>query len=115
MSWPATSSSVFHAPARNISLLSEVALEPPPTYSCASGISEADSDIRNLLHAPSSSGAAAEDKMASSSDEDTSDEAFAGRHAALEAEEQQRFNTLAGKTKSSCQCCQSNVLHVSSS
>ena len=36
--------------------------------------------------------------MVSSSDEDTSDEAFAARHAALEAEEQQRFNTLAGKS-----------------
>lgn len=68
-------------------------------------MSEADSDIKDLLHAPSSSGAAAKDKLVSSSDEDTSDEAFAGRHAALEAEEQQRFNTLAGKIKSRCECC----------
>ena len=37
--------------------------------------------------------------MLSSSDEDTCDEAFAGRHAALEAEEQQRFNTLAGMSR----------------
>ena len=64
-----------------------------------SGISEADSDIRDLLHAPSGSGVAADNKMMGSSDEDTSDEAFAGRHAALEAEEQQRFNTLAGRSR----------------
>lgn len=71
------------------------------------GISEADSDIRDLLHAPSGSAVAPKDRMVSSSDEDTSDEAFAGRHAALEAEEQQRFNTLAGENQisSSCDCC----------
>ena len=33
----------------------------------------------------------------SSSDEDISDEAFAARHAVLEAEEQQRFNSFAGE------------------
>lgn len=41
--------------------------------------------------------AAAGGASASSSDEDTSDEAFAARHAGLEAEEQQRFNSFAGE------------------
>ncbi len=41
--------------------------------------------------------AAAAGACASSSDEDTSDEAFAARHAGLEAEEQQRFNSFAGE------------------
>lgn len=43
------------------------------------------------------SDAAAAGACASSSDEDTSDEAFAARHAGLEAEEQQRFNSFAGE------------------
>ena len=64
------------------------------------GVSEADSEIRNLLHAPSGSAAVPADRVASSSDEDTSDEAFASRHGALEAEEQQRFNSFAGKSVS---------------
>ena len=38
-----------------------------------------------------------EGRALNSSDEDTSDEAFAARHAALEAEEQQRFNSFAGE------------------
>lgn len=63
----------------------------------AAGVSEADSDIRDLLQVPSGGAAAPADKVVSSSDEDTSDEAFAGRHSALEAEEQHRFNSFAGK------------------
>ena len=62
------------------------------------GVSEADSEIRDLLHAPSGSAPVPADRMLSSSDEDTSDEAFAGRHAALEAEEQHRFNSFAGNS-----------------
>ncbi len=46
---------------------------------------------------PSDAAAAAAGACASSSDEDTSDEAFAARHAGLEAEEQQRFNSFAGE------------------
>ena len=86
----------------------ELCCQSLPMYPHSAGIAEAHSDIRDLLHAPCGSGAAAEDRMVSSSDEDTSDEAFAGRHALLEAEEQQRFNTLAGKSQSlfiGCECC----------
>ena len=67
---------------------------------CSTGVSEADADLQDLLHALPASASMPEvegDKLASSSDEDTSDEAFAARHAALEAEEQQRFNSFAGK------------------
>lgn len=64
---------------------------------CASDMSEADADITDLLRASCGIAAASADSMVSSSDEDTSDEAFAGRHAALEAEEQHRFNSFAGK------------------
>lgn len=46
---------------------------------------------------PADAAAAAAGACASSSDEDTSDEAFAARHAGLEAEEQQRFNSFAGE------------------
>ncbi len=49
---------------------------------------------------PSDAAAAAAGACASSSDEDTSDEAFAARHAGLEAEEQQRFNSFAGESAS---------------
>ncbi|KAL3146630.1 hypothetical protein ABBQ32_000861 [Trebouxia sp. C0010 RCD-2024] len=59
-------------------------------------MSEADADITDLLRASCGIAAASADSMVSSSDEDTSDEAFAGRHAALEAEEQHRFNSFAG-------------------
>lgn len=72
----------------------------PPLH--ASGVSEADADITDLLRAPCGTAAAPADSMVSSSEEDTSDEAFAGRHAALEAEEQHRFNSFAGELKSLC-------------
>lgn len=49
--------------------------------------------------------AAAAGASATSSDEDTSDEAFAARHAGLEAEEQQRFNSFAGEPAFAL-CCQ---------
>jgi hypothetical protein len=63
------------------------------------GVSEADSELRDLVRVPSdaAAAAAAAGAFASSSDEDTSDEAFAARHAGLEAEEQQRFNSFAGE------------------
>ena len=57
-----------------------------------------DSDLQDLLTVPSGDAAAATaNDPVVSSDEDTSDEAFAVRHAVLEAEEQQRFNSFAGK------------------
>ncbi|DBA85626.1 TPA: hypothetical protein ACH3X1_005203 [Trebouxia sp. C0004] len=59
-------------------------------------VSEADSELRDLVRVPSDAAAAA-GASASSSDEDTSDEAFAARHAGLEAEEQHRFNSFAGE------------------
>lgn len=60
-------------------------------------VSEADSELRDLVQMPSDAAAAAAGgASASSSDEDTSDEAYAARHAGLEAEEQQRFNSFAG-------------------
>ena len=49
------------------------------------------------MHAIPGSAASADGMLDSSSDEDTSDEAFAARHVALEAEEQQRFNSFAGE------------------
>ena len=61
------------------------------------GVSEADSDQKGLVPLPSDGADAAAGNPASSSDEDTSDEAFAARHAVFEAEEQQRFNSFAGK------------------
>lgn len=61
------------------------------------GVSEADSEQKGLVPLPSDGADAAGGNPASSSDEDTSDEAFAARHAVFEAEEQQRFNSFAGK------------------
>ena len=62
------------------------------------GLSEVESDLQDLLAVPSGSAAGAgADEREVSSDEDTSDEAFSARHAVLEAEEQQRFNSFAGK------------------
>jgi len=52
------------------------------------------------VHAPSGLASVA-DGQVNSSDEDTSDEAFAARHAVLEAEEQQRFNSFAGENRAS--------------
>lgn len=59
-------------------------------------ISETDADLKDLVRATPGSAASADGMLESSSDEDTSDEAFAARHVALEAEEQQRFNSFAG-------------------
>lgn len=59
------------------------------------GLSEADTDLQDLLHVPS--GEVAAEQAVSSSEEDTSDEAFAARHAVLEAEERQKFNSYAGE------------------
>lgn len=59
------------------------------------GLSKADADLQDLLHVPA--GEVAAEQAVSSSEEDTSDEAFAARHAVLEAEERQKFNSYAGE------------------
>lgn len=59
------------------------------------GLSEADADLRDLVHMPPASVMA--ELGVSSSDEDSSDEAFAARHAVLEAEERAKFNSYAGE------------------
>lgn len=59
------------------------------------GLAEAALDLQDLVHVPS--GQAAAEQAVSSSEEDTSDEAFAARHAVLEAEERQKFNSYAGE------------------
>ena len=66
------------------------------------GLSEADADLHELLHVPS--GEAAAEQAVSSSEEDTSDEAFAARHAVLEAEERQKFNSYAGEDCDTVPC-----------
>ena len=62
-------------------------------------------DLKDLVRAVPASAASGDGMFEESSEEDTSDEAFAARHVALEAEEQQRFNSFAGELQASFSGC----------
>ena len=77
------------------SLIARLLCAKPSLCVTSTGVSEADADLQDLVHMHSGEGTA--ERAASSSEEDISDEAFAARHAVLEAEERQKFNSYAGE------------------